>query len=286
MFAFLSRSTLTLYRCEIDQSESPLLTTWNPFSATAAAGGSAGGAARAATRGILSDCPLRSDGELSPFTCMRSETSTPFFAAIAERLSPRRTRYVTVSDPEAQASSVSLIHKRPLRALISIADYRRSLVGGLMAQMMNARFGEMSRQNGAPFLGASVGDDNLGQSVQALGVSARVADGKVEGGLSALAAEVADRAEVVSADVRSFVMRDDISTAGFDLVLADPPYAIEQDELEAVLAALGSAGVSERPLRVVLTRPKKSCTPVIPVHWLLARRLTYGDTLVFIFREA
>ena len=99
-------------------------------------------------------------------------------------------------------------------------------------------------------------------------------------------AKVADRAEVVSADVRSFVMRDDISTAGFDLVLADPPYAIEQDELEAVLAALGSAGVSERPLRVVLTRPKKSSTPVIPVHWLLARRLTYGDTLVFIFREA
>jgi len=103
----------------------------------------------------------------------------------------QETRYVTVSDPEAQASSVSIIHKRPLRALISIADYRRSLVGGLMAQMMNARFGEMSRQNDAPFLGASVGDDSLGQSVQALGVSARVVDGKVESGLSALAAEVA-----------------------------------------------------------------------------------------------
>ena len=56
--------------------------------------------------------------------------------------------------------------------------------------------------------------------------------------------------------------------------------------LTTVLAALGSAGVSERRLRVVLTRPKKSSTPVIPVHWLLARRLTYGDTLVFIFREA
>jgi zinc protease len=101
------------------------------------------------------------------------------------------TRYVTVSDPEAQASSVSVIHKRPLRPLISIADYRRSLVGGLMAQMMSARFAEMSRQSGAPFLGASVGDNALGQSVQALAVSARVADGRVAIGLSALAAEVA-----------------------------------------------------------------------------------------------
>jgi hypothetical protein len=36
---------------------------------------------------------------------------------------------------------------------------------------------------------------------------------------------------------------------------------------------------------VVLTRPKRSSTPVIPLHWLVARRLSYGDTLVFIFRE-
>ena len=99
-------------------------------------------------------------------------------------------------------------------------------------------------------------------------------------------AKVVDRAELVVSDVRTFVTRDDISAAGFDLILADPPYATELGELEAVLAALGSAGASEQGLRVVLTRPKKSSTPVIPVHWLLARRLTYGDTLVFIFREA
>ena len=69
-------------------------------------------------------------------------------------------------------------------------------------------------------------------------------------------------------------------------MFADPPYAIEAVELEVVLAALGSGVASAGPWRVVLTRPKKSSTPVIPVHWLLARRLTYGDTLVFIFREA
>jgi zinc protease len=101
------------------------------------------------------------------------------------------TRFVTVSDPEAQASTVQIVHKRPLRALISIADYRRSLVGGLMTQMVNARLGEMSRQPSAPFLGASMGDQTLGLSVQAMTIAARVNDGRIPDGLNAIAQEVA-----------------------------------------------------------------------------------------------
>jgi len=99
-------------------------------------------------------------------------------------------------------------------------------------------------------------------------------------------AKVGDRAEVVASDALSFVRSHDTLGAGTGLVFADPPYAIEAVELEVVLAALGSGVASAGPWRVVLTRPKKSSTPVIPVHWLRARRLTYGDTLVFIFREA
>jgi 16S rRNA (guanine966-N2)-methyltransferase len=99
-------------------------------------------------------------------------------------------------------------------------------------------------------------------------------------------AKVGDRAEVVTSDVLSFVRSHDNRGAASDLVFADPPYAIGEAELEAVLAALGSGGPAEGPRRVVLTRPKKSSTLVIPVHWRLARRLTYGDTLVLIFQEA
>ena len=98
--------------------------------------------------------------------------------------------------------------------------------------------------------------------------------------------KVGDRAEVVTSDVLSFVRSRDNLGAGSDLVLADPPYAIEDAELESVLSALGSGVASEGAWTVVLTRPKKSSTPVIPVHWLPTRRLTYGDTLVLIFREA
>ena len=98
--------------------------------------------------------------------------------------------------------------------------------------------------------------------------------------------KMGDRAEVVASDVLSFVRSHDNLGAGSDLVFADPPYAIEVPELEAVLSALGSAVASEGAWRVVLTRPKRSSTLVIPVHWVPARRLTYGDTLVLIFREA
>jgi 16S rRNA (guanine966-N2)-methyltransferase len=99
-------------------------------------------------------------------------------------------------------------------------------------------------------------------------------------------ARVDDRAEVVASEVRAFVTRDDNPLDGFDLVLADPPYAIGEDELGAVLSSLGARGPSGASWRVVLTRPKTASTPVLPVHWLAARRLSYGDTLVLIFREA
>ena len=102
----------------------------------------------------------------------------------------QETRLVTVSDPEAQGSSVSLIHKRPARPLLSIADYRQSLVSSMMSQMMNARFGEIARRPTAPFLGASVGDQAIGRGTEAMGVSARVNDGAVAPGLRALAEEV------------------------------------------------------------------------------------------------
>jgi 16S rRNA (guanine966-N2)-methyltransferase len=98
-------------------------------------------------------------------------------------------------------------------------------------------------------------------------------------------ARVEEAANVVSSDVLPFLTRDDNHLEGIDLVLADPPYAMEQADLEALVAAIAAVGLSGPAWRVVLTRPKRSSTPVIPLHWLAARRLSYGDTLVFIFRE-
>ena len=94
-----------------------------------------------------------------------------------------------------------------------------------------------------------------------------------------------ETAEVVSSDVLAFVTRDNNTLETFDLIFVDPPYSMDHDELDRLVAAIGSAGPSGPAWRLVLTRPKRSSTPVIPLHWLAARRLSYGDTLVLIFRE-
>ena len=89
---------------------------------------------------------------------------------------------MAVSDPEAQGSSVTLVQKRPLRAVSNAGDYRASLVRGLVYAMINARFTEIARRADAPFLGASVGEGSLGRDVETLNASARVNDGGIEKG--------------------------------------------------------------------------------------------------------
>jgi 16S rRNA (guanine966-N2)-methyltransferase len=70
----------------------------------------------------------------------------------------------------------------------------------------------------------------------------------------------------------------------FDLVILDPPYRLPQPELEALLGEIAGQGVVASGGRVVLSRSSRTYMPVIPVNWALERRLSYGDTLVFIYR--
>jgi zinc protease len=101
------------------------------------------------------------------------------------------TRYVAVSDVEAQGSSVSVTFKGRLDALLTAADYRASLVRSLMHQMLNARFAEIARRPDAPFLRAGSDEEMLGLTIEATSVSARVNDGAVDKGLRALGEEIA-----------------------------------------------------------------------------------------------
>jgi 16S rRNA (guanine966-N2)-methyltransferase len=96
---------------------------------------------------------------------------------------------------------------------------------------------------------------------------------------------MADRATVITQDVASFVAEDPPMAGPFDLVLLDPPYDIEASVLGGVLAGLGPELLSNQGWTVVLTRGMKSSTPVIPVHWAVARQLRYGDSLVILYRE-
>ena len=64
------------------------------------------------------------------------------------------------ADAEAQATNVSVLHKRPQLSQGSAEDYRRDHVRQLMYQMLNLRFSEITQRPDAPFLGAGAGRRN------------------------------------------------------------------------------------------------------------------------------
>jgi zinc protease len=93
------------------------------------------------------------------------------------------------ADPEVTRSTVELVRKRPHEEDQRIGDYRRGLVGRLIDYMINQRFGEIARRPDARFLAGGAGDESLSRTVDGYAFSARVQDGKIPDGLSALAIE-------------------------------------------------------------------------------------------------
>jgi 16S rRNA (guanine966-N2)-methyltransferase len=88
-----------------------------------------------------------------------------------------------------------------------------------------------------------------------------------------------DRAEVRRADVARTLDRHE---GPFDLAFLDPPYAYPLTALAEDLARLSSLTPGGT---IVLTRPRRNSTDVIPINWKIVRLLDYGDTRVLICRE-
>jgi 16S rRNA (guanine966-N2)-methyltransferase len=93
-----------------------------------------------------------------------------------------------------------------------------------------------------------------------------------------------DRAMVRRSDVLAFLERAP-KDGGFDLVFLDPPYEAGPSELDPVLAALDLKPLLREGFTVALSRGPRSSNGVIPLHWLVARRLIYGDSVVTLFRS-
>jgi 16S rRNA (guanine966-N2)-methyltransferase len=93
------------------------------------------------------------------------------------------------------------------------------------------------------------------------------------------------RASVERSDVRRFLERRPPEPDGFDLVFLDPPYEAGEAELDPVLSLLDVKPLLREGFTVVLSRGSRSSNSVIPLHWSVARRLSYGDTVVTLFRS-
>jgi 16S rRNA (guanine966-N2)-methyltransferase len=91
--------------------------------------------------------------------------------------------------------------------------------------------------------------------------------------------------EVVAWDVLRALRSDRLGDQPFDLVLVDPPYAIEIEALQTCLEAVADRWLPESGWTVVLTRGHKGPLPAVPLHWAVARQLRYGDSLMTQYRE-
>jgi 16S rRNA (guanine966-N2)-methyltransferase len=95
-----------------------------------------------------------------------------------------------------------------------------------------------------------------------------------------------DRAAVQRSDVRSFLERGrPADPEGIDLVFLDPPYEASGAVVDPVLALLDTKPLLREGFTVVLSRGSRSSNDVIPLHWTIARRLSYGDSVVMLFRS-
>jgi 16S rRNA (guanine966-N2)-methyltransferase len=98
-----------------------------------------------------------------------------------------------------------------------------------------------------------------------------------------------DRSSVHRASVLRFLERFPGRTgeerAGFDLVVLDPPYDLGAAALDPVLADLSENPLLREGFTVVLSRGPRSSNHAIPLHWDVARRLSYGDSVVTLFRS-
>jgi 16S rRNA (guanine966-N2)-methyltransferase len=148
---------------------------------------------------------------------------------------------------------------------------------------------------GARLEGARVLDLYAGTGALGIEALSRGADGAVFVDASPAAATAVrgnlartglqDRGAVHRSDVRRFLERGSADEEGFDLVFLDPPYATGGSGLNAVLALLDAKPLLREGFTVVLSRGSRSSTHVIPLHWAVARRLSYGDSVLMLFRS-
>jgi len=94
-----------------------------------------------------------------------------------------------------------------------------------------------------------------------------------------------DRARAARATVSAFTARA-VPEAPFDLVFADPPYALAPEALASVLRSLAEHSLVADGAAVVVERrrasPPSSAPWVLPEGWRIERERAYGDTLLMV----
>lgn len=96
------------------------------------------------------------------------------------------------------------------------------------------------------------------------------------------AAAVDERAEIIAADARTWLPGD----RRFDVVYIDPPYAVPDADVHAMLENLATASSVSGEALVVIERSSRSGDPWPDSGWQHLRRRDYGETVLWYGRRA
>jgi zinc protease len=99
------------------------------------------------------------------------------------------TLYSIASDPEARYSSIQILYKHPAAEQKIVADYRRSIIQGLIVAMLGQRLDEISKLPNAPFINAYGYFGGMSRTVDTFNLFATVQDGGLARGLETLLTE-------------------------------------------------------------------------------------------------
>ena len=89
--------------------------------------------------------------QIKDFFSINDKPSIPLNRPYHQILDNKEPIVVVLTDPEATGSDFEIHFKQPKRETKTYGDFRRNIINGLIAQMMNERFDELSEKKTNPF---------------------------------------------------------------------------------------------------------------------------------------
>jgi 16S rRNA (guanine966-N2)-methyltransferase len=147
-----------------------------------------------------------------------------------------------------------------------------------------------SRVRGAHVLDLYAGSGALGIEALSRGAARAVFVDRDRAAVAAIEANLlstglAELARVHRATAATFLARDAGRGEPLDLVLVDPPYDLDADELADVLGALAHHGRLAPGAAVVLERARSAAVLQLPEGWTTEFERVDGDTLLHIVTQ-
>lgn len=151
-------------------------------------------------------------------------------------------------------------------------------------RVREALFSSLGDVTGAKVLDLFAGSGALGLEALSRGAAAATFVEQAAPALTALRRNIAELGlggtAVVPADVATYLAKPTVPQQVYDIVFADPPYALDVDAVLTLLPAHMAAGAT-----LIVERGSRGATPSWPAAFTPQRSRRYGETTLWYLRH-